>query len=52
MNLSDDGKHQVNEALSKMAFALLDDKNRIAKAIALFIRNELECFHVEYLSDA
>lgn len=49
--LSNEEKRQVDEKLATMAALLLRDKNRIAKAIAMFIRNELEDFHVEYLSD-
>lgn len=48
---SDEEKRQVDEKLATMASALLNDKNRIAKAIAVLLRNELEDFHVEYLSD-
>lgn len=51
INLSADEKRQMSEELAKMASSLLNDKNRIAKAIAVFIRNKIEDFHVKYLSD-
>lgn len=51
INLSDDEKKQGREMLEKIASTLLNDKNRIAKAIAMFIRHKIEDFHVEYFSD-
>lgn len=34
-----------------MASSMISDKNRIAKAIAVYLRNKIENFHVKYLSD-
>ena len=51
IDLSADEERQVDDVLAKMSFSLFSDKNRIAKAIAICLRNKLEDFHVEYLSD-
>lgn len=48
INFSADEKRKADDVLAKMASVLLSDKNRIAKAIAAFIRNELEDFKDEY----
>ncbi len=37
--------------LEIMASELLNNKNRVAKAVAAFIRNKIEDFHVKYLYD-
>lgn len=36
---------------SQKATSMLNDKNRIAKAIAVYLRNNIEDFHFNYLSD-
>lgn len=50
-NLNDEEKRQEYEVWAKKASAMLNDKNRIAKAIAVFIRNKMENFHMKYVSD-
>lgn len=44
-------KKQEYEAMVNKASEMLNDKNRIAKAIAALIRNQIEDFHVNYVSD-
>lgn len=44
-------KERANVILNDIAKSLILDKNRLAKAIAYYIRNAIEDFHVEYLSD-
>lgn len=39
------------ETLQKKAASLIEDKNRTAKAVAVFLRNKIEDFHVIHLSD-
>ena len=51
MNFSDEERSQGLESLQKMTASMTQDKNRIAKAAAAFIRNQIEDFHVRYLSD-
>ena len=51
MNFSDEECSQGLEALQKMTASMTQDKNRIAKAAAAFLRNKIEDFHVRYLSD-
>lgn len=49
--LSSEEKEQSRAMLSNMASSIITDNNRIAKAIAVYIRNKIEDFHVKYLSD-
>lgn len=49
--LSPKEKEQGRVTLSNMASSMITDKNRIAKAIAVYLRNKIEDFHVKYLSD-
>ena len=51
MNFSDEERSQGLESLQKMTASMTQDKNRIAKAAAAFLRNQIEDFHVRYLSD-
>lgn len=51
MNFSEEERSQSLEALQKMAVSMTQDKNRIAKAAAAFLRNQIEDFHACYLSD-
>ena len=51
MNFSDEERSQGLESLQKMTASMTQDKNRIAKAAAAFLRNKIEDFHVRYLSD-
>ena len=51
MKLSDKEKQQGMAALKELASAFIADKNKIAKAISAYLRNQLEDFHIEYLSD-
>lgn len=51
MKFSQEEKENAHAILSDIARSLIEDKNRIAKAIAYYIRNAIEDFHVEYLSD-
>lgn len=51
MVLSEEELNQGMEDLQKMAVSLIQEKNRIAKAAAIFLRNQLEDFHVDHLSD-
>lgn len=51
MNFSEEERNQGMKALKNMAVSLIQDKNRIAKAAAAFMRNQLENFHVDYFSD-
>ena len=51
MNFSDEERSQGLESLQKMTASMTQDKNRIAKAAAAFLRNQIEDFHVCYLSD-
>lgn len=51
MELSDKEKQQSLEYLQGLATEFIGDKNKIAKAIAVYLRNQIEDFHVEYLSD-
>lgn len=49
--LSSEEKEQGRATLSNKASSMITDKNRIAKAIAVYLRNKIEDFHVKYLSD-
>ena len=51
MNISKDDLDNTNEMLKNLGSSLRDDKNRIAKAISAYIRNQIEDFHANYLSD-
>lgn len=51
MNFSEEERSQGLEALQEMAASMTQDKNRIAKAAAAYLRNQIEDFHVRYLSD-
>lgn len=51
MNISSEERLKGQKALSDMANSMITDKNRVAKAIAVFVRNKIEDFHVKYLSD-
>lgn len=44
-------KEKANRFLGSLAKDLLCDNNRLAKAVAYYIRNGIENFHVNYLSD-
>ncbi|MCM1140959.1 MAG: hypothetical protein NC453_20505 [Muribaculum sp.] len=51
MELTDKEKQQSLEYLQGLATEFIGDKNKIAKAIAVYLRNQIEDFHVKYLSD-
>lgn len=38
-------------ALKELASALIADTNKVAKAISAYLRNQIEDYHVEHLSD-
>lgn len=51
MRITEQDKIEGANFLSSIASELLVDKNRLSKSIAAFIRNKIEDFHVEFLSD-
>lgn len=51
MNISKEEMDRANEMLNNLGSSLRDDKNRVAKAISAYVRNKIEDFHANYLSD-
>ena len=51
MEISEEEKRKANEYLGALAKDLLCDNNLLAKAVAYYIRNGIEDFHMNYLSD-
>lgn len=51
MEISEEEKKKATEFFKPVAKELLCDKNRLAKAVAYYVRNSIEDFHVKYLSD-
>lgn len=51
MEMSEELMGKAKEYLGTLAKDLLHDNNRLAKAVAYYVRNGIEDFHVKYLSD-
>lgn len=51
MEISKNDLAATKDYLQKVAKQILNDNNRLAKAIAFHVRNAIEDFHVMYLSD-
>lgn len=51
MDISSNEMERAQTVLSNMAKDLLSDRNLLSKSIAVYLRNQLENFHVRYLSD-
>lgn len=51
MKISDEENIKNNAFVEKIAKEIYSDNNRLAKCIASYVRNGIEDFHVDYLSD-
>lgn len=49
--MSEDVTDKAKEFLENLAHDLLRDYNRLAKSVAYYVRNGIEDFHKDYLSD-
>lgn len=51
MKISDEDNRELIAFVEKTAKEIFSDNNRLAKCIASFVRNGIEGFHADYLSD-